>query len=215
MKRLTEEEERERLFKMTEIERSCREKGFKCIAGVDEAGRGPLAGPVFAAAVILPENCFIPGLNDSKKLSEKKREELFDIICEKAVSYCIADISHERIDEINILNATFEAMNNAVNGLDVTPDYVLIDGNRIKGMNVAHETVVKGDAKSVSIAAASILAKVSRDRVMYDAAKQYPQYGFDKHKGYGTKAHCEAILKYGPCKIHRRTFLKKITGDKA
>ena len=215
MKRLTEEEERERLFKMTEIERSCREKGFKCIAGVDEAGRGPLAGPVFAATVILPENCFIPGLNDSKKLSEKKREELFDIICEKAVSYCIADISHERIDEINILNATFEAMNNAVNGLDVTPDYVLIDGNRIKGMNVAHETVVKGDAKSVSIAAASILAKVSRDRVMYDAAKQYPQYGFDKHKGYGTKAHCEAILKYGPCKIHRRTFLKKITGDKA
>ena len=215
MKRLTEEEERERLFKMTEIERRCREKGFKCIAGVDEAGRGPLAGPVFAAAVILPENCFIPGLNDSKKLSEKKREELFDIICEKAVSYCIADISHERIDEINILNATFEAMNNAVNGLDVTPDYVLIDGNRIKGMNVAHETVVKGDAKSVSIAAASILAKVSRDRVMYDAAKQYPQYGFDKHKGYGTKAHCEAILKYGPCKIHRRTFLKKITGDKA
>ena len=215
MKRLTEEEERERLFKMTEIERSCREKGFKCIAGVDEAGRGPLAGPVFAAAVILPENCFIPGLNDSKKLSEKKREELFDIICEKAVSYCIADISHERIDEINILNATFEAMNNAVNGLDVTPDYVLIDGNRIKGMNVAHETVVKGDAKSVSIAAASILAKVSRDRVMYDAAKQYSQYGFDKHKGYGTKAHCEAILKYGPCKIHRRTFLKKITGDKA
>lgn len=215
MKRLTEEEERERLFKMTEIERSCREKGFKCIAGVDEAGRGPLAGPVFAAAVILPENCFIPGLNDSKKLSEKKREELFDIICEKAVSYCIANISHERIDEINILNATFEAMNNAVNGLDVTPDYVLIDGNRIKGMDVAHETVVKGDAKSVSIAAASILAKVSRDRVMYDAAKQYPQYGFDKHKGYGTKAHCEAILKYGPCKIHRRTFLKKITGDKA
>lgn len=215
MKRLTEEEERERLFKMTEIERSCREKGFKCIAGVDEAGRGPLAGPVFAAAVILPENCFIPGLNDSKKLSEKKREELFDIICENAVSYCIADISHERIDEINILNATFEAMNNAVNGLDVTPDYVLIDGNRIKGMDVAHETVVKGDAKSVSIAAASILAKVSRDRVMYDAAKQYPQYGFDKHKGYGTKAHCEAILKYGPCKIHRRTFLKKITGDKA
>lgn len=215
MKRLTEEEERERLFKMTEIERSCREKGFKCIAGVDEAGRGPLAGPVFAAAVILPENCFIPGLNDSKKLSEKKREELFDIICEKAVSYCIANISHERIDEINILNATFEAMNNAVNGLDVTPDYVLIDGNRIKGMDVAHETVVKGDAKSVSIAAASILAKVSRDRVMYDAAKQYPQYGFDKHKGYGTKAHCEAILKYGPCKIHRCTFLKKITGDKA
>ena len=215
MKRLTEEEERERLFKMTEIERSCREKGFKCIAGVDEAGRGPLAGPVFAAAVILPENCFIPGLNDSKKLSEKKREELFDIICEKAVSYCIANISQERIDEINILNATFEAMNNAVNGLDVTPDYVLIDGNRIKGMDVAHETVVKGDAKSVSIAAASILAKVSRDRVMYDAAKQYPQYGFDKHKGYGTKAHCEAILKYGPCKIHRCTFLKKITGDKA
>ncbi len=215
MKRLTEEEERERLFKMTEIERSYREKGFKCIAGVDEAGRGPLAGPVFAAAVILPENCFIPGLNDSKKLSEKKREELFDIICEKAVSYCIADISHERIDEINILNATFEAMNKAVNGLDVTPDYVLIDGNRIKGMDVAHETVVKGDEKSVSIAAASILAKVSRDRVMYDAAKKYPQYGFDKHKGYGTKAHCEAILKYGPCKIHRRTFLKKITGDKA
>ena len=215
MKKLTEEEERARVSAMCEIENERRKKGYKYIAGVDEAGRGPLAGPVYAAAVILPEGTFIEGINDSKKLSEKKREELFDVICEKASAYCIAEVSHTRIDEINILNATFEAMNKAVNGLNIRPDYVLIDGNRIKGMEIPHETVVKGDAKSISIAAASILAKVSRDRVMYEMAKQYPLYGFDKHKGYGTKAHCDAILKYGACEIHRRSFLKKILGEKA
>ncbi len=215
MKKLTEEEERARVSAMCEIENERRKKGYKYIAGVDEAGRGPLAGPVYAAAVILPEGMLIEGINDSKKLSEKKREELFDVICEKALAYCIAEVSHTRIDEINILNATFEAMNKAVNGLNIRPDYVLIDGNRIKGMEIPHETVVKGDAKSISIAAASILAKVSRDRVMYEMAKQYPLYGFDKHKGYGTKAHCDAILKYGACEIHRRSFLKKILGEKA
>lgn len=213
MARLTEAEENERLLKMCEIENDLRKKGCKYIAGVDEAGRGPLAGPVFAAAVILPEGCIIRGINDSKKLTEKKRVELFDVIREKAVAYCIADVSEKRIDEINILNATFEAMNGAVEGLDITPDYVLIDGNRINGMTLPHETVIKGDARSISIAAASILAKVSRDRVMYDMAKKYPEYGFEKHKGYGTKAHCEAILEYGPCEIHRKTFLKKITGE--
>lgn len=215
MRKLTEEEERARVSAMCEIENERRKKGYKYIAGVDEAGRGPLAGPVYAAAVILPEGMLIEGINDSKKLSEKKREELFDVICEKASAYCIAEVSHTRIDEINILNATFEAMNKAVNGLNIRPDYVLIDGNRIKGMEIPHETVVKGDAKSISIAAASILAKVSRDRVMYEMAKQYPLYGFDKHKGYGTKAHCDAILKYGACEIHRRSFLKKILGEKA
>lgn len=213
MKRVTEEEERARVMKMCEIEKVCREKGYKYIAGVDEAGRGPLAGPVFAAAVILPEDIYIEGINDSKKLSEKKREELFDVICEKADAYCIAEVPENRIDEINILNATFEAMNKAVDGLKICPDYVLVDGNRIAGMKIPNETVVKGDAKSISIAAASILAKVSRDRLMYKMAEKYPEYGFDKHKGYGTKAHCEAILKYGPCDIHRTTFLKKITGD--
>lgn len=215
MKKLTEEEERARVSAMCEIENERRKKGYKYIAGVDEAGRGPLAGPVYAAAVILPEGMLIEGINDSKKLSEKKREELFDVICEKASAYCIAEVSHTRIDEINILNATFEAMNKAVNGLNIRPDYVLIDGNRIKGMELPHETVVKGDAKSISIAAASILAKVSRDRAMYEMARQYPLYGFDKHKGYGTKAHCDAILKYGACEIHRRSFLKKILGEKA
>lgn len=215
MKKLTEEEERARVSAMCEIENERHKKGYKYIAGVDEAGRGPLAGPVYAAAVILPEGMLIEGINDSKKLSEKKREELFDVICEKASAYCIAEVSHMRIDEINILNATFEAMNKAVNGLNIRPDYVLIDGNRIKGMEIPHETVVKGDAKSISIAAASILAKVSRDRAMYEMARQYPLYGFDKHKGYGTKAHCDAILKYGACEIHRKSFLKKILGEKA
>ena len=212
MKNFDEAEEKIRIEKMREIEDACRKNGYRYIAGVDEAGRGPLAGPVFAAAVILPEDAYIEGINDSKKLSEKKREELFDVICEKAIAYCIAQCSEKRIDEINILNATFEAMNMAVDGLSIKPDYVLVDGNRINGMEIPHETVVKGDAKSISIAAASILAKVSRDRVMYEAAKKYPEYAFDKHKGYGTKVHCDAILKYGPCEIHRETFLKKITG---
>lgn len=214
-RKLTEEEEIRRVMSMYEIERNCRVHGFNIIAGVDEAGRGPLAGPVYAAAVILPRNTVIKGINDSKKLTEKRREELFCEIVEKAVAYSIFSVDEKRIDEINILNATFEAMNGAVAGLDIKPDYVLIDGNRIKNMTLPHETVVKGDAKSASIAAASILAKVSRDRFICEMAKKYPEYGFEKHKGYGTKAHNEALLKYGPCEIHRRTFLKKLLGDRA
>lgn len=213
VKKLTKEEERTRLYQMQSIERAKHADGYTYIAGVDEAGRGPLAGPVYAAAVILPDDVFIEGINDSKKLSEKRREELYDIICEKAVAYNICSVDEKRIDEINILNATHEAMNGAVAGLNVKPDYVIIDGNSIKGMTLPHETVVKGDAKSVSIAAASILAKVSRDRFICEMAEKYPEYGFDRHKGYGTAAHNEAVLKYGPCPIHRRTFLKKLLGD--
>lgn len=212
-KKLSEEEEIQRIEAMKEIENEYRLKGYSLICGVDEAGRGPLAGPVCAAAVILSPDTIIKGINDSKKLTEKRREELFDEICEKAEAYSIYSVDEKRIDEINILNATYEAMNGAVKGLSVTPDFVLIDGNRISGMTLPHETVVKGDAKSVSIAAASILAKVSRDRFICEMAEQYPEYGFEKHKGYGTKAHTEAILKYGPCEIHRRTFLKKLLGD--
>ena len=212
-KRLSEEEEIARVMGMYEIENRLKDSGYKFIAGVDEAGRGPLAGPVYAAAVILPENTVIRGINDSKKLSEQKREELYKEITEKALAYCVASVDEKRIDEINILNATFEAMNKAVQGLTTAPDYVIIDGNRISGMTIPHETVVKGDSKSISIAAASILAKVSRDRFICDMAAKYPEYGFEKHKGYGTKAHTEALLKYGPCEIHRRSFLKKLLGE--
>lgn len=189
------------------------EKGFKTICGIDEAGRGPLAGPVYAAAVILPIDLEIDGLNDSKKLTEKKREALFDIICEKAVSYSIGIATEEEIDEINILNATFLAMRRAVDGLSVKPDYALIDGNQHPGLSTQDETVVKGDGKSMSIAAASILAKVSRDRFMLEIAEKYPEYCFEKHKGYGTKLHYEMIEKYGVSPVHRRSFLKKILGD--
>lgn len=213
MAKLTEQEETERVLAMYEIERARISDGYRAVAGVDEAGRGPLAGPVYAAAVILPADTVIKGLNDSKKLTEKRREELFDEITERAISYNIYSVDEKRIDEINILNATFEAMNGAVSGLSKTPDFVLIDGNRIKNMTLPHETIVKGDAKSASIAAASILAKVSRDRFICQMAQKYPQYGFEKHKGYGTKAHSEAILKYGPCPIHRRSFLKKLLGE--
>ncbi len=212
-KTLTPEEEMQRISEMYLIENQKRCDGKTLIAGVDEAGRGPLAGPVYAAAVILPENCFIPNLNDSKKLSEKKREELYEIITQKAIAYSICSVDEKRIDEINILNATFEAMNGAVNSLNILPDFALIDGNRIKGMTIPHETVVKGDSKSASIAAASILAKVSRDRYITEIAKAYPEYGFEQHKGYGTAAHTEAILKHGPSPIHRRTFLKKLLGE--
>lgn len=209
-KKLTPEEEKQRVYAMYETERELKNMGYNLICGVDEAGRGPLAGPVYAAAVILKENFFIEGINDSKKLSEKRREELYDVIVENAVAYGVFSVNEKRIDEINILNATFEAMNGAVNSLAVQPDFVLIDGNRIKNMTLPHMTVVKGDAKSASIAAASILAKVSRDRYICEMAKKYPEYGFEKHKGYGTAAHNEAILKYGPCEIHRKTFLKKL-----
>ena len=212
-RKLTEEEEIARIEAMREYENTLIGKGYRLIAGVDEAGRGPLAGPVYAAAVVLPEGAVIKGINDSKKLSEKRREELFGEITQVALAYNICAVDEKRIDEVNILNATFEAMNGAVNGLSVKPDYVIIDGNRISGMTIPHETIVKGDAKSISIAAASILAKVSRDRFITEMAEKYPQYGFEQHKGYGTKAHTEAILKYGPCEIHRRTFLKKLLGE--
>lgn len=200
----------ERVKDMWAYEESLYNEGYEFVAGVDEAGRGPLAGSVYAAAVILPRDVYIPEINDSKKLSEKKREKLYDIIIEKALAYSVFSVDEKTIDEVNILNATFMAMNGAVNGLSKKPDFVLIDGNRIKGMEIPHETVVKGDAKSISIAAASILAKVSRDREIVRLAEKYPEYGFEKHKGYGTKAHVEAILKYGPCEIHRQSFLKKI-----
>ena len=185
-------------------------KGYKAVCGVDEAGRGPLAGPVCAAAVILPENTIIEGVNDSKKLSEKKREALFDVIKEQALSYSIAFASVEEIEEIDRLNATMLAMKRAVEGLDVKADYAMIDGNRLPDLSIDSEFIIKGDAKSMSIACASILAKVSRDRLLYKYAEEYPEYLFDKHKGYGTKAHVEAIKKYGPCPYHRLSFLKKI-----
>lgn len=191
------------------------EAGYKIICGIDEAGRGPLAGPVHAAAVVLPIGLEIEGLNDSKKLTEKKREQLFDIICEKAIDYSIGVATEQEIDEINILNATFLAMHRAVEGLKIKPDYALIDGNQYPKIPfVMEETVVKGDAKSMSIAAASILAKVSRDRFMLQKAEEYPRYQFEKHKGYGTKVHYEAIREYGPSPIHRLTFLKKFYGEK-
>ena len=188
-------------------------EGFKNICGIDEAGRGPLAGPVYAAAVILPAGLEIPGLNDSKKLSEKKREELFDVITENAVSWAVGTADEKEIDDINILNATFLAMKRAVEGLSVRADYALVDGNRYPNIgHIKEETVIKGDGKVMSIAAASILAKVSRDRYMLEMANEYPQYQFEKHKGYGTKLHYEMIEKYGISPIHRKSFLKKILG---
>ena len=193
-------------------EQAALESGFSHICGVDEAGRGPLAGPVCAAAVILPLGTEIEGLNDSKKLSEKKREQLFDIIIEKAADYSIAYGSLEEIETHNILNATYFAMNRAINGLKKV-DFAVIDGNRIpKDIKVPAAAVVKGDGKSMSIAAASILAKVSRDRLMLEYDKKYPQYQFAKHKGYGTKLHTDLIKEYGPCEIHRISFLKNILG---
>lgn len=195
------------------IENEYREKGFNVICGVDEAGRGPLAGPVYAAAVILPSDCVIEGLNDSKKLTEKKREKLFDEIKEKALAYGIASADEKEIDEINILNATFLAMKRAIDSLSVKPDLALIDGNQKPHTDIEEVTFIKGDAKSMSIAAASVLAKVSRDRFMLEMAEKYPQYEFARHKGYGTKLHYEKIAQYGVCDIHRRTFLKKIIGE--
>lgn len=193
-----------------EFEKEAAAKGYKDVCGVDEAGRGPLAGPVCAAAVILPENTIIEGVNDSKKLSEKKREALFDVIKEQALSYSIAFASVEEIEEMNILNATMLAMKRAVEGLDVKADYAMIDGNRLPKLDIDSEFIIKGDAKSMSIACASILAKVSRDRLLYKYAEEFPEYFFDKHKGYGTKVHVEALKKYGPCKYHRLSFLTKI-----
>lgn len=193
-----------------EFENKAIANGYKAVCGVDEAGRGPLAGPVCVAAVILPEGVVIDGVNDSKKLTEKKREALFDVIREQALAYSIAYATVDEIEEINILNATMLAMRRAVDGLSVKADYAMIDGNKIPELNIDAECIVKGDARSMSIACASILAKVSRDRLLYKYAEEYPMYGFDKHKGYGTKAHREAILEYGPCPYHRKSFLKKL-----
>ena len=196
-----------------EIETQYRERGIERICGVDEAGRGPLAGPVYAAAVILPFGLEIPGLNDSKKLSDKKRRELFPVICEKAIAYGIGFADAREVDEVNILQATFLAMERALNALSVRPELALIDGNRAKDFGLPVETVVKGDSRSANIAAASILAKVSRDRVMEELAETYPQYGFEVHKGYGTKRHYEALREFGPCPIHRSSFLKTFYAD--
>ena len=197
------------LIDLWEYERTLHQEGISVICGVDEAGRGPLAGPVCAAAVILPEGIELPGLNDSKKLTEKKREALFPIIQEKAVSYGIAFASVEEIEEMNILSAALLAMNRAIAQLDPAPELALIDGNTTRDITVPARSVIGGDGKCACIAAASVLAKVTRDRLMYELAEQYPQYAFDKHKGYGTKAHYEAIEKYGMSPVHRPSFLKK------
>lgn len=199
---------------MWEIENSIHSEGYEIICGVDEAGRGPLAGPVCAAAVILPMGLEIPGLTDSKKLTDKKRRELFPVIKEQAIAYGIGLASHEEIDEINILQATYLAMERALAQLSVNPDIALIDGNRAKDFGLPVRTVVKGDSLSMNIAAASILAKVTRDDLMLELAEKYPEYGFEVHKGYGTKAHYEALRAHGASEIHRKTFLKKFYGEK-
>ena len=197
-----------------QIEQSLFDQGIHLICGVDEAGRGPLAGPVCAAAVILPPDIDIPGLDDSKKLTDKRRRELMPIIKDKAIAYGIAFADHAEIDEINILQATFLAMERAIAQLSVKPDYALIDGNRQKDFGLPVQTVVHGDSLSASIDAASVLAKVTRDDYMLEMAAQYPQYGFDVHKGYGTKVHYAALTEHGPCPIHRMSFLKKFYGEK-
>ena len=194
-------------------EHACYDEGYDIVCGVDEAGRGPLAGPVCAAAVILPRDLQIEGLNDSKKLTDKRRRALFDVITAQAVSYGIAFASEQEIDEINILQATFLAMRRALDQLSVRPAIALIDGNRETDFGLPVRTIVKGDSLSANIAAASVLAKVTRDDFMLEQAQRYPQYGFDVHKGYGTRAHYEALWQHGPCPIHRRSFLKKFYGE--
>ena len=199
---------------MWQIEQSYFDQGIHLVCGVDEAGRGPLAGPVCAAAVILPANCEIPGLNDSKKLSDKRRRELFPIIQEKAIAYAVAFSDHTEIDQINILQATYLAMERAIALLPVKPELALIDGNRAKDFGVPVKTIVQGDSLSANIAAASVLAKVTRDNYMLQMAEKYPGYGFEIHKGYGTKAHYAALTDLGPCPIHRMSFLRKFYGEK-
>ena len=195
------------------LETELREAGYKAICGVDEAGRGPLSGPVVAAACILPAGCVIEGLNDSKKLTPKQRDRLFDTVREVAVAYSVGQASPEEIDELNILNATMLAMRRAIEGLPVKADFALIDGNCARGIELAHKTVISGDAISVSISAASILAKVTRDRICLENDRDYPEYGFAKHKGYGTKEHMDALRRLGPCPLHRRSFLKFLSED--
>ena len=204
------EKELERLNNLKEEEKNLHSRGFKNICGIDEAGRGPLAGPVVIAGVIMPEDSMIEGVNDSKKVSEKKREILYDKIIEEAISYSVAIIGQDVIDEINILNATKKGLTNVVGGLDVRPDLIIVDAlEHIDTKGIPYESIIKGDAKCYSIAAASILAKVTRDRIMREWDLVYPQYGFAKHKGYGTAFHIQAIKEYGLCPIHRKSFTKK------
>jgi len=205
-----DEKEQARLYKMTEYERDCHSKGYKAVAGVDEAGRGPLAGPVVAAAVILGEGVLIPGINDSKKLSEAKREYLYNEIKEKALCCSVGIVDEATIDEINILNATFMAMKKALQGLKTKPDYILLDAVTLKDVDIPQKGIVKGDSLSLSIAAASIIAKVERDRIMSRYDEMYPQFCFGKHKGYGTKEHIDCIKKFGLLPIHRRSFTKNL-----
>lgn len=204
------EKELERLNNLKQIEKDLHTKGFKNICGIDEAGRGPLAGPVVIAGVIMPEDSMIEGVNDSKKVSEKKRELLYDKIIEEAISYSVAIIGQDVIDDINILNATKKGLTNVVEGLDVKPDLIIVDAlEHIDTKGIPYESIIKGDAKCYSISAASILAKVTRDRIMREWDLVYPQYGFSSHKGYGTAKHISAIREYGLCPIHRRSFTKK------
>ena len=195
------------------IENQLHEEGFAVVCGIDEAGRGPLCGPVFAAACILPDGLLLEGLNDSKKLTPKKRDKLFDLICENAIAYCIASASVEEIDELNILEADLLAMRRAIDGLSVKADFALIDGNIARGFQIPAKAIIGGDAKSPSIAAASILAKVARDRDCITLDEQYPQYGIAKHKGYGTKQHMDALRTYGPSPIHRKQFIRFLEKD--
>ena len=198
------------MTKLWTLENEIYDSGVSLICGVDEAGRGPLAGPVCAAAVILPRGMAIAGLNDSKKLSEKKREKLYDEICDKAISFGIAFATVDEIEKLNILNAAMLAMNRAIAQLDPQPELALIDGNRNSAIEIRSQCVVKGDAKCADIAAASILAKVTRDRYMLEMAEKYPEYHFEQHKGYGTKLHYEALREHGPCEVHRPSFLRKM-----
>ena len=205
------EKEIERLTMLKKIEKELHTKGFKNICGIDEAGRGPLAGPVVIAGVIMPEDSMIEGVNDSKKVSEKKREKLYDLIIEEAISYSVAIIGQDVIDEINILNATKSGVTKVIDELEIKPDLIIVDAlEKINTRQIQYESIIKGDAKCYSIAAASILAKVTRDRIMREWDKVYPQYGFITHKGYGTAKHMEAIREYGLCPIHRRSFTKNI-----
>ena len=203
------EKEYQRLIELKKIEDDIHKKGFEYICGIDEAGRGPLAGPVVVAAVIMPKDSMIEGVNDSKKVSEKKREKLYDLITEEALSYAVGIIDHKEIDEINILNATKNGLTEALKGLKIRPNIILVDAlNHIDTLGIPYEPIIKGDAKAYSISAASIIAKVTRDRIMREWDEVYPQYGFIEHKGYGTAKHIAAIKEYGLCPIHRKSFTK-------